>query len=198
MTATTSEEATTAEEEVMIQQLLAGVVDRPTGVASMQQSLPPPTAKESQSDARDRLVLDAANNGPDGWTVSVSLREVDFVEQRQSDGKWNASISIVLSLLRIVDEIGTETHAHDETGTGRAEGLPSRQQAEELADRRAKASALRRLAKRFALSLEPAVLAAIDRQSHGMAPSTANASTFAQHSSWRNQYGGKGPARWSR
>ena len=34
MTATTSEEAT-AEEEVMIQQLLAGVVDRPTGVASV-------------------------------------------------------------------------------------------------------------------------------------------------------------------
>ena len=114
---------------------------------------------------RDQLVLDAACGGSEGWTTVVAARDVDFTEQ-DTNGTWSASISIVLSLLRYTGADTTE-HSHDETGTGRVDGMPSEDAAIETAEQRAISNATRRLAKRFAISLDPNVIAAIYRESGG-------------------------------
>ena len=162
---------TTAEEEAMIQELLAGIGGSAAGGAATSSQHPHHQQEhhhhqlpmESQADVRDRLVLDAVCGGSEGWTTIVNSRDVDYVEQRPADGSYVASVSVVLSLVKITDALGTQLFMHDETGTGRVEGLASEADAEELATRRAVASARRRLAKRFAISLDGSLLSEIDR-----------------------------------
>ena len=168
----------------MIQELLASVGSAAGGAApseqQQQQQQPPPM--ESQADVRDRLVLDAVCGGAEAWSTIVKWRDVDYTSA--ADGAYAASVSVVLSLVKITDALGTQLFMHDETGTGRVEGSASETDAQELAFRRAVASARRRLAKRFAISLDGSLLSEIDRaaRAQGMARGPKQQQ---QPSSWR-------------
>jgi hypothetical protein len=120
-----------------------------------------PAAKESEDEIRDRLVIDAAC-GAQQWRTEVSTEEIDYTEQR-ADGAWSASVSVVVTLVRSVRGCAEEEDMHDETGSGRAVGADEAA-AIAAAQQRAVVCARRRLAKRFAHSLEPARLAEIARQ----------------------------------
>ena len=61
---------------------------------------------------RDRLVFDAACGGPGSWTTKLKQQETDFTEQR-GDG-WAASVSVVLSLLKVDTQTGAQELMHDE------------------------------------------------------------------------------------
>lgn len=174
--------STTAEEEAEIETLLAGVAssimpampgDAAAADAQRQQQKQQQHA-ETPKEATDRLVLDAACGGASAWDARTASLEVDYVEQR-GNGTWAASVSVVLSLVQFVDEALTTKHMHDETGSGHVEGMPTESAAVETAERLAISSALRRLAKRFALSFSNEMLAAISRQAFGHANSAGQA-----------------------
>ena len=111
--------------------------------------------KLTVDEARDKRVFDEACPGG-AWTLSVSSSEVDYIEET-SDGFFEASVSVVMSLQN------DGQHMHDEIGSGRVQGEASADAARSNALSRATASARKRLAKRFAGSLEPEVLGAIER-----------------------------------
>jgi len=118
----------------------------------------PPALTDSVDVRRDLLVLDAALGGRPSWKTAVSSRDVDFVELR--DDGWAASVSIILALHRTDEE---ETHMHDETGSGSCDKQPEEAGALAVATQRAMDSARRRLAKRFAHSLDRQQMAAIEQ-----------------------------------
>ena len=80
----------------------------------------PKNHEANASERRDRLVLSAALGGQGSWSTEVSRQEVDYCD-RNDDGNFMASVSIVLSLLRVSSEDGSVEHMHDETGSGRVE-----------------------------------------------------------------------------
>ena len=102
------------------------------------------------------MVFDAACGGAGAWMTACSRQDVDYIEER-SDG-WAACVSIVLSLLQ-----ADGTLMHDEVGTGRVERVAVAEEAQQLALDKASACARKRLAKRFAVALGPA-LGAIEKQ----------------------------------
>ena len=131
----------------------------------------PPAPTDSVSVRRDLLVLDAALGGRPCWTTALRSREVDFVVLR-ADG-WAASVSVILALHRTDEFTGqdaqashaqaSKTHMHDETGSGSCEKQPEQAVAIAIAEQRAMDSARRRLAKRFAHSIDRQQLAAIEQ-----------------------------------
>ena len=152
----------------MIAALLGSIAPPPAApahaarVVEPEPQLPRPPQR-SVADARDVLVLDAAL-GEGMWRLDIKQRDVDYVEER-SDGKWQASVSLVLSLSRadaasLCSANGPSvSFMHDEVGSGRADGHPDEASATCEAERAAHTSARRRLAKRFAHSLDPHLLA---------------------------------------
>lgn len=158
-------------EEAEIQELLA--------IEDLRESAPAPAPASKYADViasaslcvrRDCLVLDAALGGRDAWDTELTSSAVDFAEERDADGRatgrgWAASVSVIFSLFSLQDGgTITSTHMHDETGSGQSEGQPSRARAIECAEGKAIESARRRLAKRFALSIDTKLLAAIEAQ----------------------------------
>ena len=109
---------------------------------------------------RDRLVFDAACGGPGSWTTKLKQQETDFTEQR-GDG-WAASVSVVLSLLKVDTQTGAQELMHDEVGSGRAERASDAAAAEEEALKAAVACGRKRLGKRFAVALGGEILGAIE------------------------------------
>ena len=161
--AATEVQLATLDEEAQIEALLLsqGLQTAPTAA----QPRANPTCVEDESCAgvntkRDLYVLDAACGGRASWSTEMTLSEIDFAEER--DNGWAACVSIIMSLFA-VDADNTRTHMHDETGTGRADQQASELAASTLAEERAISSARRRLAKRFAHSIDRQTLAAIEQ-----------------------------------
>ena len=164
--------ATSAEEEATIAALLGAIAPQAhLGVQQLPLQPPMPSLepRESVADARDVLVLDAAL-GQGFWRLNIERQDVDFTEAR-ADGTWAASVSLVLSLSRVLPSTSNSTKEtlsfmHDEVGSGHAQGLQDEESATRTAKRVAFSSARRRLAKRFAHSLDPHLLAEIERRAN--------------------------------
>jgi hypothetical protein len=155
-----------AAEEAQIEALLAS--------AGMRTAPPPEAAgarrvleEDTICRRRDVLVLDAALGGAGSWDVRLARSEVDYVEERPEG--WAASVSVVASL-QLLDPTAESAHMHDETGSGRADAQPTADDATAVAEGRALESARRRLAKRFATSLDTQLLAVIERQANPKRP----------------------------
>ena len=190
--------ATTEAEEAMIAALLGSIAPPPAApahaarVVEPEPQLPRPPQR-SVADARDVLVLDAAL-GEGMWRLDIKQRDVDYVEER-SDGKWQASVSLVLSLSRadaasLCSANGPSvSFMHDEVGSGHADGHPDEASATCEAERAAHTSARRRLAKRFAHSLDPHLLAELERRAN---PAAAGRSAGQVRAVLMQQFGGHG------
>ena len=94
------------------------------------------------------------------WDTELARNDVDYLEERE-DG-WAASVSVILTLLST--RSGARDHMHDETGSGQAEKQGSNEAALAQAEFRAVESARRRLAKRFAPSINSRTMASIEMQ----------------------------------